>query len=155
MREQLPKMLRYLSYFPSILSLIFLIFSFGYGVVAIDVKDNVGYVSLFLSFIFLISFVGKEIADVKLKKLRHGINPLYVVKKNPANLDAQVTMLMSEGYGVKSKTETTAHMEKKPYLSVLTVIVLFLFGIIPGVIYLVWYSTQPNEVVLLDVSTQS
>ena len=136
MRDQLPKVLRFLSYFPSVLSLIFLLCGFAYAVAAISANDNSGYAALFLGCIFLVCFVGKEIADAKLKKLRHGINPLYVIKKNPANLDAQVTMLMSEGYGVKSKTDTTAHLEKKPYLSILTVMLLFLFVIIQTHVFL-------------------
>lgn len=101
------------------------------------------------------ALVAKSVADGRIKKLRHGINPLYLVKKYPRNLEAQVNDLMNQKYEVIEKTSTTAHLEKKPYFSVITAIFLGLLGIVPGAIYIVWYLLQPKEVVLLDIKSQS
>lgn len=156
MKEQLPKFLQYFYPVPAILSLIVCFVSFF---LMVGASSNTGsvffYLMLLLTIVSFVALVAKSIADGKVKKLRHGINPLYLMKKYPGNLEAQVSDLMNQKYEVKEKTSTTAHLEKKPYFSVITAIFLGLLGIVPGAIYVIWYLLQPKEVVLLDAKTQT
>jgi len=62
---------------------------------------------------------------------------------------------MNQKYEVKEKTTITAHLEKKSPFSIISFVFLLLFGILPGLIYLVWYLFAPKDIVLLDIKTQS
>jgi|GEM_PF-2101716 len=156
MKEQLPKFLQYFYPIPAILSLIVCFISFFLMIGASANTNSLAfYLSLLVTIVSFVALVAKRIADGKIKKLRRGINPLYLVKKYPGNIEAQITDLINQKYEVKEKTTTSARLEKKPHFSVITAIFLGFLGIVPGAIYVIWYLLQPKEVVLLDIKTQS
>ncbi|KKR09415.1 MAG: hypothetical protein UT38_C0031G0003 [Microgenomates group bacterium GW2011_GWA2_39_19] len=155
MKEQLPKFLQYFYPIPSLISLIVGFIAF---IVAIDAssKNNqpLFLTALIIAILSLVALIAKVIGDGKIKKLKLGINPSYLVKKHPHDLEAQISYLLNQKFELKDKTSDTAHLEKRPYFSVITAIVLFLLGVIPGILYLVWYFLQPKEMVYLDLAKQ-
>jgi hypothetical protein len=156
MKEQLPKFLQYFFPIPSIISLfVFLLFLFLTAVASSVTNKLTFYIFILITIVSFVALIAKSIADGKMKKFRNGINPLYLVKKYPNNLEGQINDLLNQKYEVKEKTVATAHVEKKPYFSLITAIFLALCGILPGAIYVIWYLMQPKDVVLLDINSQS
>lgn len=154
MREQLPKVLQYFYLVPWWLSFILGWLTFIFAIAGYKTDPAISLNVLLLSFVFLILFIGKSLADSKIKKLRLGKNPLYLLKKCPNNLDGQVKELEKQKFRIITQTKTTAQFEKNPYFSWISLIVLFLFGAFPAIIYVVWYFLQPKETVFLDIETQ-
>lgn len=112
-----------------------------------------------LFFLLLISslvfLLGNSMANGKIKKLQLGFNPQYLVEKFPKNLQAQIDYLtVQEGFEVISTSPTTAVLKRRPAISVGSLIIWFLLGIIPGIIYIVWHYNRPMENVQLDVTKQ-
>lgn len=164
MKKQIPIYLQIPSLIPSSILFIvliidgfFLLISFG-QISAVENPPILDILTFFLIIIiFLLSFatlILNKIANSKLNKFRHGVNPLYIVEKNPKNLTAQISQLLNEKYEIKNQTESTAILERKQKLSILTALFLGIFGIIPGAIYIAWWSSLPKETVFLDTSKQ-
>src|SRR3989338_953300 len=143
MRKQLPKFLQYFYPIPSVVSC-FIAFV-GIIFTSASTKSTEFYPFLILTILATVALIAKIIADGKIKKLRTGINPLYLVEKYHKDLDAQCNDLINQKYELKEKTSTTAHFEKRPYFSVITAIFLFLLGVLPGVVYLIYYFLLPKE----------
>jgi len=154
MKEQLSKILQIFYVIPMAVS--FLTFFLLLLVIPVYVvRAGLGAIPAVLLFVISLTFLlGKIVADGKIKKFRNGANPLYLVKKHPEKLDEQIADLVEQKYILKDKTTTTARLERKPYFSFITALFLFLVGVLPGVLYIFWYISQPNEIVLLDIKTQ-
>ena len=155
MKEQLNPILRFFYFIPISVSIVlFFVFLF----LSISAADNSPLFALF-SFLTIFCFIaifGKNMANNKIQKLKLGLNPAYLIKKYPKNLEQQVNFLIqNEKFQLVDKTETTARLERKPSFSILSAIVFFLLGIIPGVIYVVWYLAKPKEIVFLDIKSQT
>lgn len=155
MKEQLPKPLQFVYPIPDIVIVLTTIVSAFFMLVTVDGENRLSFYGVVLVFILsIVAIIGKNMATSKLKKIRNGVNPLYLITKHKMDLDGQIKDLLDQGYEIKEATSKTAHMERKAPFSVISLIVWTLLGVLPGIIYVIWYTFQPKEVVLLNIETQ-
>ena len=68
-----------------------------------------------------------------------------------AALDAEVRACVRRGYRVLARTPTTAQLVKPKRFSFLLFVVLAVLVLLPGLLYLLWYATQRDESLYLEV----
>ena len=70
------------------------------------------------------------------------ISKVYV--SSPQELDSTITGYLAQGYTVANRSSDSATMQKKKEFSVLWAVVGFLVCVLPLLIYLIVYATQPD-----------
>jgi len=67
-----------------------------------------------------------------------------------ADLHEAIAFYHSKGYRVISQTPSSAQLVKKKKLNFILSVFLFLFFIVPFIIYLLWYASQKEQLVHLQ-----
>ncbi len=150
MKKYLPSFLQVVYVVPDWVGLLLFFLSFFFLLIN---NGNVA-ILLFLSSILisLVLLFGHSIAIGRVAKMKLGVNPQYLLDKFPGDLNAQIDYLITqEGFSLANKTETSAVLQRKRELNIASTVIWFLLGIIPGIIYLIWYFTRSPETVQLSV----
>lgn len=72
---------------------------------------------------------------------------------NPA-LEPVVRAYVRQGYIVVSRTGSTAQLLKRKSFNFLIALILFILGVVPGVIYILWYMAAKDESLYLEVDAK-
>jgi len=96
-----------------------------------------------------VAYIGFALSKAALKKFQLGVNPKYYALRYPGGLKAQKEGILTEGYTLLSQTSEATVLQKKPKFEVWTAIICFILGVLPLVIYIIWFMSQePQQIVL-------
>ena len=68
-----------------------------------------------------------------------------------ADLRGEIARYVSRGYEVTTQTDDSAALVKRKRFSFLAFIVLFVLGVIPGIIYVAWYAAKKDDTIYLHL----
>ncbi|MCA9382584.1 hypothetical protein KC660_04225 [Candidatus Dojkabacteria bacterium] len=82
------------------------------------------------------------------------VNPKNIVKKFPKDLSKQSLELEKKGWVAVERSDERVKLTKKPQMNIVTFVILLILGVVPALIYALYYATKTEDVIILALSEQ-